>query len=100
MTADDADVPTLVTRLASLKAKRAEMRQDQTPAVIYTPRETGETWAEAFTVADTDTQRQLLEEEVAAVWIKPSTAPNGYSRLDPARVEIEWTVDNPEPILA
>jgi site-specific DNA recombinase len=100
MTADDADVPTLVTRLASLKAKRAEMRQDQTPAVIYTPRETGETWAEAFTVADTDTQRQLLEEEVAAVWIKPSTAPNGYSRLDPARVEIEWTVDNPEPVIS
>jgi len=100
MTADDADIPALVARLATLKAKRAEMRADQTPAVIYTPRETGEVWVEAFTVADTDTQRQMLEEDIVAVWIKPSTAPTGYSRLDPARVEIEWTIDNPEPALA
>ena len=37
--------------------------------------------------------------EYGAVRISPSTAPNGYSRLDPNRVEIEWTVNNPEPIV-
>ena len=99
MAADDADVPALVARLGQLKAKRAEMKADDVPAVLYVIEETGESWAEAFAVADTDTQRMMLEEDVAAVWVRPSTQPTGYSRLDPDRVEIEWTVDNPEPVV-
>jgi DNA invertase Pin-like site-specific DNA recombinase len=97
MAADDADVPALVARLGQLKAKRAEMKADDVPAVLYVIEETGESWGEAFAVADTDTQRMMLEEDIAAVWVKPSTRPSGYSRLDPDRVAIEWTVDNPEP---
>lgn len=97
MTADDADVAALVGRLASLKAKRAEMREHDVPAVLYVVEETGESWGEAFSVADTDTQRMMLTEDIAAVWISSASVP-GRSKIDPERVDIEWTVDNPEPV--
>lgn len=90
--ADDADVPGLLTRLTALKERRAELRAATRPAVLYVVEETGETWGEAFSVADTDAQRLLLEAEVSVVRVSPikGRAP----RWDPSRIEIVWRPDH------
>lgn len=91
MQADDADVADLLARLKALKAKRAELRADDRPPVFYVVEETGETWGEAFSVADTEQQRLLLEQEIAAVRVYPTTA--GKRIVDATRVVIDWTPD-------
>jgi DNA invertase Pin-like site-specific DNA recombinase len=91
--ADDADLPALLARLAALKARRSELRDTaDNAAVLFVIEETGETWGEAFTVADTDAQRLLLEQEIAAVRVKPTTSRSPH--LDTARVEIDWSPDD------
>jgi DNA invertase Pin-like site-specific DNA recombinase len=91
MTEDDADVPALMTRLAALKGRRAELRSIERPAVLFVVEETGETWGEKFAVADTEGQRLLLEDEITSVLVSPTKSRS--RRLDTSRVAIRWSSD-------
>src|SRR4051794_7241556 len=91
MTADDADVPALLERLAALKSTRAELREAAMAPVFYVVEETGEKWGDVYAAADEEARRVLLEAEISAVLVSPTKSRSRY--LDRSRVEITWTPD-------
>jgi DNA invertase Pin-like site-specific DNA recombinase len=88
MAEDDADITALAAQLAALKARRAELRaQPAERSVAYV--ETGETWHEAFTAAETvESQRALLADVVLAVRVAPASRQSG--RFDAGRVAVDF----------
>ncbi len=91
LSADDADVPALLARLAALKETRAQLRTASAAPVFYVVKETGETWGEVYSAADEEARRVMLEDEIDAVRVSPTTSRSRY--LDRDRVEILWTPD-------
>lgn len=91
---DDADLPVLMARLASLKERRAELRTAESPAVLHVIEETGQTWGEAFVSSDDEARRLLLANEIDHVYVSPTKSRS--RNLDTSRVAIQWTPDHHE----
>lgn len=82
---DDADLPALLARLASLKAQRAEQRERNAAPEIRLV-DTGETYAEAWERMDTLDRRDLLAANVAILTV--SKGKRGHHGLDASRVTL------------
>jgi hypothetical protein len=92
MADDDADVPALAERLASLKAARARARAEETAAPAIRVHETGHTFRVAWEATeDVEERRQILARALDAVEVAPSPV-RGRSPVE-GRVEIRWRVD-------
>lgn len=83
-----ADRDALLTRLDLLMETRTSIEEARQPDTFYSVTETGETWGEAFTRADTDGRRVLLEADLSAVRVHPMLKRS--SIFDPQRVSIVW----------
>lgn len=92
--ADDADTPTLLARMATLKETRASLRAEVEAApVLSFIRETGLTFADAYAAASTvEEAREILSAELVEVRISPTASRS--SKLDEDRVEIVPVVDD------
>lgn len=85
LTAPGADVPALVERLTSLRARREEI-QALPAEPVHTMVETGFTFAETWERSDATGRRRLLLSAIDHVTVKPTKA----RQWDASRLEIVW----------
>ncbi|MGH3500335.1 MAG: recombinase family protein [Nocardioidaceae bacterium] len=88
-TDDDAEVERLLSRIATLKARRAEARQGSTTKQLVTPVRGQRTWGQELREATDPAERQrLIREQVASVVVwSVGRSPNVPM---PERTKITW----------